>query len=137
MRLACLVLALFSLPALAEVVCPDSLVVQQQASTPPGDWTVSYGEPPFKHIGVTIYDGPPSQNRRVKPFSSKSSSGELRVQWRLSESHRNYYLSCSYERTNARLVAVLPPGVNGCNAVFDRRVSYGADGLAVKRMVCN
>jgi hypothetical protein len=27
--------------------------------------------------------------------------------------------------------------MNGCNAVFDRRVSYGNETLAVKRMVCN
>ena len=137
MRLICLVLAMLPAAALAEVVCPDSLDVQQTATAPAGDWAVTYGDPNFKHIGVTIYDGPPSQNRKVKPYSTKTTQGELRVQWRLAESHRNYHLSCSYERTNARLVAVLPPGVNGCNAVFDRRVSYGVDGLAVKRMVCN
>jgi hypothetical protein len=44
---------------------------------------------------------------------------------------------CTYERTSASLVTVLPPGVTGCNAVFDRRVSYGREGNAVKRMVCN
>jgi hypothetical protein len=136
MRLTCLIL-LLPLGAHAEVMCPDTLAVEQQASVPAGDWTVSYSDPPLKHVGVTIYDGPPSQNRKVKPHSTKSTTGELRVQWRLPETHRNYYLSCSYERTSARLTLALPPGTNGCNAVFDRRVSYGADGLAVKRMVCN
>lgn len=137
MRLPCLLLALLPLPVLAEVVCPDTLAVQQQASAPSGEWTVSYSDPPLKHIGVTVYDGPPSQNRRVKPATTRNTTGELRVTWRLPESRRNYYLSCSYERTNARLVMALPPGVDGCSAIFDRRVSYGVDGLAVKRMVCN
>ena len=86
---------------------------------------------------MTIHDGPPSQNHPVKPYSVKSTKGELRVSWRFPESKRNLYLGCSYERTTASLIALLPPGLNGCNAVFDRRVSYGNEALAVKRIVCN
>lgn len=129
----------FLLPAVAhaELACPDSLAVQQQASAPAEGWAVSYTEPPFKLVGVTLYDGPPSQNRKVKPFSTKTTKGELQIQWRLEQSHRNFHLHCSYERTNATLTAVLPPGYNGCTAIFDRRVSYGIEGLAVKRTVCN
>lgn len=137
MRLPLLMLCLMPLAAAAEVTCPDSIDVQQQAVAPPGDWAVSYTEPPMKLVGITIFDGPPSQNRKVKPYSTKTTKGELRVSWRLTESRRNFHLMCSYERSSAALTAVLPPGVNGCNAVFDRRVSYGIEGLAVKRMVCN
>lgn len=133
---ATLLLAL-AIPAQGEVLCPDSLEVQQQAAAPSAEWAVSYTEPPFKLIGITLFDGPPSQNRKVKPFSTRNAGGELRISWRLPESHRNYHLLCGYERTSATLTAVLPPGVNGCNAVFDRRVSYGNEELAVKRMVCN
>ncbi|HEX4986189.1 MAG TPA: STY0301 family protein [Burkholderiales bacterium] len=128
--------AVLATAARAEVLCPDSLEVRQEASAP-ADWTVSYTEPPLRLTGVTIYDGPPSQNRRVKPHSVKSTKGELQVSWRLPQSRRNFHLVCSYERTSASLVGLLPPGVNGCNAVFDRRVSYGNEALAVKRMVCN
>ena len=125
-----------ALPAQAEVLCPDSLEVKQEASIA-GDWTVTYTDPPLRLTGMTISDGPPSQNHIVKPFSVKSTKGELRVSWRLPESKRNFHLTCSYERTTASVSALLPPGMNGCNAVFDRRVSYGNDTLAVKRMVCN
>ena len=138
MRLATTAILLtLALSAQAEIVCPDSIEVQQQAVAPAGDWAVSYTEPPMKLVGITVFDGPPSQNRKVKPYSTKTTAGELRVSWRLGETHRNYHLLCGYERTSANLTAVLPPGVNGCNAVFDRRVSYGIEGLAVKRMVCN
>jgi len=130
-----LLLAL-ALPAQAEVICPDSLEVNQQANIA-GDWTVSYTEPPLRLTGMNIYDGLPSQNRRIKPYSVRSTRGELRVSWRFPESKRNFHLHCSYERTTASLTALLPPGMNGCNAVFDRRVSFGNDTLAVKRMVCN
>jgi hypothetical protein len=132
-----LAVTVIAFAARAEVLCPDSLDVQQQAAAPAADWTVSYTDPPLRLTGVTIYDGPPSQNHKVKPFSVKSTKGELRVSWRFPQSKRNFHLSCSYERTTARLTALLPPGMNGCNAVFDRRVSYGNEALAVKRMVCN
>lgn len=125
-----------AVPAWAEVLCPDTIEVNQQA-TVPGDWSVSYTDPPLRLTGISIYDGPPSQNHIVKPFSVKSTKGELRVSWRFPESKRNFHLACSYERTSASLTALLPPGMNGCNAVFDRRVSYGNETLAVKRMVCN
>jgi hypothetical protein len=123
-------------PAQAEVLCPDTIEVNQQANIT-GDWTVSYTRPPLRLTGVFIYDGPPSQNHKVKPYSVNSTRGERRVSWRLPPSRRNFHLSCTYERTTAILNLLLPPGMNGCNAVFDRRVSYGNDALAVKRMVCN
>jgi hypothetical protein len=121
----------------AEVVCPDSLEVQQQAIAPSDEWTSMYSDPPLRLIGVTIYNGPPSQNRKVKPSSTRSAQGELRIVWRLPESPRNFHLVCTYERTSASLVTVLPPGVTVCTSIFDRRVSYGRGGHAVKRMVCN
>jgi len=137
MKSICFLLLLAPLAAAGEIICPDAIEVQQQANTPPGDWAISYGEPPLKLVGITLFDGPPSQNRRVKPATTRTTTGELRLSWRFTESRRNFHLLCSYERTTATLTAVLPPGVNGCNAVFDRRVSYGVEGLAVKRMVCN
>ncbi|HKQ26741.1 MAG TPA: STY0301 family protein [Burkholderiales bacterium] len=138
MRLVLVVAAaLFAQNVQAEVMCPDSLDVQQQAVTPSEDWTVTYSEAPLRLTGVTVFDGPPSQNRKVKPYSAISKQGELRISWRLPESRRNFHLMCTYERTTANLVTVLPPGVNGCNVVIDRRVSYGREGNAVKRNVCN
>ena len=131
-----LLLAL-TVPAQAEVACPDSLEVQQQAVIRSEDWTAIYSDPPLRLTGVTIFNGPPSQNRKVKPFSTRSTQGELRIVWRLPESPRNFHLLCTYERTSANLVTVLPPGVTSCSAVYDRHVSYGRGGYAVKRMVCS
>lgn len=137
MRRLCLILLMTPLGVAAEVVCPDAIEVNQQAAAPSAEWAVSHTEPPLKLVGITVFDGPPSQKRRVKPGTTRLTAGEVQLSWRLPESRRNYHLTCSYERTSATLTAVLPPGVKGCNAVFDRRVSYGVDGLAVKRMVCN
>ena len=136
LTVATLFLAL-TIPAHAEVLCPDSIEVSQQATPPGPDWTLAYTDPPIRLTGITIYDGPPSQNRKIKPYSVRSTRGELRVSWRLPQSKRNFHLRCTYERTTASLNTLLPPGLNGCNAVFDRRVSYGNEALAVKRVVCN
>ena len=65
------VLIALALPAQAEILCPDSIEENQQANIA-GDWTVSYTDPPLRLTGVTIYDGPPSQNHKVKPYSVKS-----------------------------------------------------------------
>lgn len=127
---------LLALNVRAEVICPDSLEVNQQAITPSEDWSATYTDPPLRLTGVTVFDGPPSQKHKVKPFSTRSTQGELRIVWRLPASRRNFHLMCTYERTSANLVTVLPPGVTVCTAVFDRRVSYGREGHAVKRMVC-
>jgi hypothetical protein len=129
--------ALLALNVRAEVACPDSLEVQQQAVMPSEDWTAIYTDLPLRLTGVTIFNGPPSQNRKVKPFSTRSTQGELRIVWRLPESPRNFHLLCTYERTSANLVTVLPPGVTSCSAVYDRHVWYGRGGYAVKRMVCS
>ena len=136
-RILAVAIALLALNVRAEVVCPDSLDVQQQAVTPSEEWTAMYSDPPLRLVGVTVFNGPPSQNRKVKPRSARSAEGELRVVWRLPESQRNFHLVCTYERTSANLVTVLPPGVTVCTVVFDPRVSYGRNGQAVKRMVCN
>ena len=76
--------ALAACGARAEVLCPDSIEVNQQAAAA-ADWIVAYTDPPLRLTGVTIYDGPPSQNRKVKPYSVKSTKGELRVSWRLPD----------------------------------------------------
>jgi hypothetical protein len=136
-NLVILILCMCSLRAGAEVICPDSIEVSQQATAPGSEWSVSVSPPPYKLVGITVYDGPPSQNRRVRSFQTHGGKGELRVSWRLPQSRRNFHLVCDYERTAANLMTVLPPGVTGCNAVFDRRVRYGMEGMAVKRMVCN
>lgn len=120
----------------AEVICPDVLEVQQNAAAPDADWSVTYSPPPLRLVGVTLFDGPPSQGRKVKPFSTRTTAGELRIAWRLPESKRNFHLQCGYERTTAALVTILPPGVNSCEAVFDRREQAGPGGRAIKRMVC-
>lgn len=83
---------LLALNVRAEVICPDSLEVNQQAITPSEDWSATYTDPPLRLTGVTVFDGPPSQKHKVKPFSTRSTQGELRIVWRLPASRRNFHL---------------------------------------------
>lgn len=122
-----------SMPAKAEIVCPDVLNVEQRAA-PPSDWQVGYVERPARLIGVTVYDGLP-RDRAVGPTTRKSTGGTLTLRWRLRENRRSYYVECSYEQTTARLYTALPPGVLLCEAAFDLRVK-AVGGHPVKRMYC-
>jgi len=69
-----LLLAL-TVPAQAEVACPDSLEVQQQAVIRSEDWTAIYSDPPLRLTGVTIFNGPPSQNRKGQTFFHQKHAG--------------------------------------------------------------
>jgi len=118
----------------AEVICPDVLNVEQNASPPSEEWQVSYVDRPSRLIGVTLYDGLPP-DRKVRPTVRSSSGGTLSIRWRLQPNRRSYYVLCSYEHTAARLYTALPPGVLLCEAAFDLNV-HAVGGHPVKRMVC-
>ena len=129
------VAAASAISARAEMACPDTLSVQQRAE-PPSGWAVSYVEQAPRLSGVTIFDGQPANRATVKYNRRRQTGKELILRWDLILSPRSYYLQCSYERTTAQISTTLPPGVRGCEVVYDRNVSYPGGALAVKRMVC-
>jgi hypothetical protein len=118
----------------AEVICPDVLNVEQNATPPSAEWQVSNLDRPSRLIGVTLYDGLPP-DRRVRPTVRSSSGSTLSIRWQLYPNRRGYYLMCSYEHTSARLYTALPPGVLLCEVAYDLNVS-AVGGHPVKRMVC-
>jgi hypothetical protein len=129
---ACPVLAC---EAYAEIACPDQLSVQQRAE-PPSGWNATYTETPPRLVGVTIFDGPPSNRATRKADTTRTTIREQIQIWNLGDSPRSYYLQCAYERTIAQIYTALPPGVRSCEVVFDRTTSYPGGALPVKRMVC-
>jgi len=57
----------------AESACPATIVVEQRASAPAPDWTVSYSGYETAVAGVTIFDGPPAQQASLVPDNEKTS----------------------------------------------------------------
>ncbi len=128
-------LALFAVAAHAEIACPDTLQVSQNATAPPGQWQLSQADRLTRLIGVTIYDGLPASNKKVRPTSRRTSGRTMTIRWALPHSPRGHYLHCSYELTTARLYTALPPGVKYCEVAYDLDVA-AVGGHPVKRTYC-
>jgi hypothetical protein len=121
--------------ARAEVSCPDQLAVQQRAEAPDG-WNVSYSQAAPRLIGVSLFDGPPSNRAGLKPDARKQTAKELLLVWNLRHTPRSHYLQCTYERTSASISTALPPGVQRCEVAYERNAPLPGGSMPVKRMVC-
>ena len=134
-RIPVVALALFTASANAELSCPDTLAVSQNANPPSAQWQILKADRLSRLIGITIYDGLPASNKKVRPASTQTRGGAMTIKWVLPHSPRSHYLVCSYEMTTVRLYTALPPGVNYCEAAHDLDVP-AVGGNPIKRMFC-
>jgi hypothetical protein len=119
----------------AESACPATIVVEQRASAPAPDWTVSYSGYETAVAGVTIFDGPPAQQASLVPDSEKQVADNIIQVWQLPKSDRGYWLQCNYANTTAQVVRRLPASVNRCDVVLNHNVRFGGGGGNVVRSV--
>lgn len=119
--------------AAAEVMCPDTIGVSQNA-TAAGEWQVrDSGEKPELER-VTIYEGPPAEQASLKYDREIKRKSEIVQVWNLPPSKEGYWLSCGYTNTSKQLYRKLPETTVLCEAIFDRGVSF-PDGSPVARRV--
>ena len=57
--------------ARAESFCPAEIAVEQKAAAPAPDWSVSYSGYQTAISGITIFDGPPSEQASLVPDNEK------------------------------------------------------------------
>ena len=81
--------------AQAEPACPQTVAVEQRASAPAPDWTVSYSGYETAVAGVTIFDGPPAEQASLVPDSEKTVGDNIIQVWQLPKSDRGYWLQCN------------------------------------------
>jgi len=122
--------------ARAESACPATVTVDQRASAPAPDWTVSYSGYQTAVAGVTIFDGPPSQQASLVPDSEKPSGDNLIQIWQLPKSDRGYWLQCNYANTTAQIARRLPASVSRCHVVYDHNMHFAGGGDVVKSVNC-
>jgi hypothetical protein len=122
--------------ACAESSCPAEINVDQRAAAPSPDWAVSYSGYKTAVAGVTIFDGPPSEQASLVPDNDKTSGDDLVQTWQLTKSDRGYWLQCNYANTTAQISQRLPASVSRCDVVYDRNVRFGGGGNAVKSVNC-
>lgn len=120
----------------AESACPKNIVVEQKASAPVSDWSVSYSGYDTAVQGVTIFDGPPAEQASLVPDNEKTVGDDVIQTWQLSKSDRGYWLQCNYANTTAQISRRLPAGVERCEVVYDHNMHFAGGGYVVKSVNC-
>jgi hypothetical protein len=120
----------------AESACPATIVVEQRASAPAPDWTVSYSGYETAVAGVTIFDGPPAQQASLVPDSEKQVGDNIIQVWQLPTSNRGYWLQCNYANTTSQISRRLPASVKRCDVVLNHNVRFSGGGNVVKSVNC-
>jgi hypothetical protein len=122
--------------AQAESACPTTISVEQRGSAPAPDWTVTYSGYQTAVAGVTIFDGPPSEQASLVPDSEKPSGDNIIQIWQLPKSDRGYWLQCNYANTTAQISRRLPASAARCDVVYDHNVRFAGSGNVVKSVNC-
>jgi len=122
--------------AQAESACPATIAVQQRASAPASDWTVTYSGYETAVAGVTIFDGPPAQQASLVPDNEKTVGDSIIQVWQLPKSDRGYWLQCNYANTTAQISRRLEPGVSRCDVVLNQNMRFSGGGNVVKSVNC-
>ena len=120
----------------AESACPATIVVEQRASAPAPDWTVSYSGYETAVAGVTIFDGPPAQQASLVPDSEKQVADNIIQVWQLPKSDHGYWLQCNYANTTSQISRRLPPSVKRCDVVFNPNMRFSGGSNVVKSVNC-
>jgi hypothetical protein len=119
----------------AQATCPPTLAVAQTASAPAPDWTVTYSGYPTAVAGVTIFDGPPSEQASLVPDNEKTTEDTVIQTWKLATSARGYWLQCEYANTTAQISRRLPAEVTRCDVTSERNMRFGGEGRRVIKSV--
>jgi hypothetical protein len=121
--------------AAAEVMCPDTIAVAQNASAS-GEWQVrDSGEKPELER-ATIYEGPPEQQASLKYDREIKRKSEIVQTWTLPRSKIGYWLACGYSNTSKQLYRKLPAITAICAVTFDRTVSFPDGSPVIRRVRC-
>lgn len=121
--------------ACAEETCPPTLTVEQKASAPGADWTVSYSGYNTAIAGVTIFEGPPASQASLLPDNEQTTSDAVFQTWKLAKSGSGYWLQCEYANTTAQIYRRLSPSVSRCDVTSERNVRFGGEGRRVVKSV--
>ncbi len=121
--------------ACADATCPPTLAVEQKASAPSADWTVSSSGYNTALAGVTIFDGPPANQASLLPDDERTSSDTVFQTWKLGKNDAGYWLECDYANTTAQIYQRLPASVSRCDVTYERNVRFGGEGRRVVKSV--
>ncbi len=121
--------------ACAQATCPPTLAVEQKTPAPAPDWSVTYSGYDTAIAGVTIFEGPPTEQASLVPDREQTTSDTVIQTWELAKSDRGYWLQCEYANTTAQISRRLPVNVSRCDVTYERNVRFGGEGRRVVKSV--
>jgi hypothetical protein len=122
--------------ARADSTCPLTIAVEQKASSPTADWTVTYSKYPTELAQVTIFNGPPKELASLVPDDEKKSKTEMIQTWELPKDARGYWLQCDYANTTAGIYRQLPATATRCRVTYDLIQHFGDGRWPIKSVKC-
>lgn len=131
-----LAFALLAPASQASGLCPATLATTQSAPSVPAGFTASVEAAPAPFMGLTFFDGKPSERVSLAPDEEKPGGGTLVSMWKFPPGNpRGYYLQCTYFGTQIALQRALDPIITKCFVTYDTKQSIG--GLPfIKRIDC-
>jgi hypothetical protein len=121
-----------------EIVCPDTISVEQKLSQPVEGWKGSVETGISRFSNVMFYDGPLEQKASLVPDKQWRKGDKEYASWELgpiSEPNREIWISCQYTGTFAVLSRPLPRNVTECTVTYNPRQGTSDPGY-VERVTC-
>jgi hypothetical protein len=123
------VCGIFQVGAIArDGYCPPSIRVNQSIKTIPSQWTAATDDFYNSLMGVTLYDGPPSQHASLAYDNWFKRDGLAYASWTFTASSSTkrtatrIWLKYSYAYTTVTLAKELPEGTKSCDVTYDPKV---------------
>lgn len=83
-----------------QLVCPDTITVQESVTGTPDGWTPVPDGIPHPLKGVAFFDGHPEKKVGLAPERETKKKGYLISEWRFDAvTAKNLWMSCTYGRT--------------------------------------
>jgi len=105
-----------------EIVCPETVDVDQKLKSPLDGWTGIVGSLPNRLANVAFYDGPPEQMASLVSTKEGKRNGRQYATWHLEsidETSQPSWLVCEYSDTQVALSRQLPGGVIECTVTYN------------------
>jgi hypothetical protein len=113
-------------------VCPEAISTEQKINDSPAGWNAIAGEKEHALMGVTIYDGNPSEMASLVPEEKKNGEYDLAV-WELRKPVKeSFWIECSYQDTNIKLAKAIDKKITVCEVTYDPKSSRGGMPSIVK-----
>ncbi|MGO9611453.1 MAG: STY0301 family protein [Dissulfurispiraceae bacterium] len=118
--------------AAEEAWCPDTIKVDQKATPPSPEWSISYSSLPHQLEMVTFFSGPLEDNASLVYDEKSKTTGGWIGTWRFPLDTGSYWIRCSYSGTRVELSRRLPMAVSVCRVTYDdgSRFPSGLPGIA-------